>query len=89
MDREEGGPTAHVGGEHGWGGFGGSPECMLCPICVLLQALSTSKPEVSQHLLGAARELAMALKAAVESQVEAYDRAAARAASRFERIDLD
>jgi hypothetical protein len=74
--------------EHRHGGIGGSPECLLCPVCVLLQAVSTSRPEVTQHLLTAARELALALKAAAESQVEAYDRARARSEG-LRRINID
>ena len=64
---------ARAPGDHEahWGGIGGSPECLLCPICVLLQALSSTRPEVSQHLLAAGRELALALKAGLESQAEA------------------
>lgn len=68
--------------------IGGSQECLLCPVCVFLQAMSQSRPEVTQHLLAAARELTLALRAVVDSQVEAHERAAA-GASRFERINVD
>jgi hypothetical protein len=74
--------------EHAHAGIGGSPECLLCPVCVLLQAASTARPEVVQHLLGAARELALALKAAAESQAESYDRARERAEG-LRRIKID
>lgn len=50
------------------GGIGGSAECVLCPICVLLQALTSARPEVSEHLLAAARELSLALQAVLEAQ---------------------
>jgi hypothetical protein len=70
-------------------GIGGSDECLLCPVCVLLQALSSTRPEVTAHLLAAGRELALALKAGLESQAEAYDRAAERAGQTLRRIDVD
>jgi hypothetical protein len=70
-------------------GFGGSDECLLSPVCVLIQALSSTRPEVTQHLLAAGRELALALKAGVESQAEAYDRAAERAGQALRRIKVD
>jgi hypothetical protein len=72
-----------------WGGIGGSPECLLCPVCVILQALSSTRPEVNQHLLAAGRELVLALKAGLESHAEAYDRAAERAGESFRRINVD
>jgi hypothetical protein len=74
--------------QHTHAGIGGSPECLLCPVCVLLQAASTARPDVVQHLLAAARELALALKAAAESQAESYDRARERAEG-LRRIKID
>lgn len=87
------GPEGFVG--HG---FGGGPECTLCPVCVLLQAVSSVRPEVTQHMLNAGRELVLALTAALEAQAEAYDHASTRqrertestaARRRVERIPLD
>ncbi len=63
-------------------GPGASPECALCPVCVLLQALTTARPEVTGHLLAAGRELTLALKAAIDAQVDGYDAASTRAAAR-------
>lgn len=57
--------------------IGGGAECLLCPVCVFLQAMSQARPEVTQHLLAAARELTLALRAVVDSQAEAYERATA------------
>jgi hypothetical protein len=54
--------------------IGGGPECLACPVCVLLQALSSVRPEVVQHLAAAGRELTLALAALVEAQASAYDR---------------
>jgi hypothetical protein len=38
-------------------------ECTVCPVCVVLHALSNAKPEVTMHLAAAARELALAVQA--------------------------
>lgn len=70
-------------------GVGGSPECQLCPICVVLQAMGTSRPDVTAHLLTAARELALAVKTVAEGHVEASDRAHAVMNDRLTRIDID
>jgi hypothetical protein len=70
------------------GGIGASQECLLCPVCVFLQAMTQTRPEVTQHLLAAARELTLALRAVVESQVQAHERAAGPAGG-FQRINID
>ncbi len=70
-------------------GFGGSPECQLCPICVVLQALGSARPDVTQHLLTAAREVAIAIRAAADGQVEATDRAQAAMNDRLTKINID
>lgn len=54
-------------------GIGGSSECLLCPICVFLQALTTSRPEITEHLVAAGRELTLALKAALDHHAEAHE----------------
>lgn len=81
-------PGAEAGHAHG-PAIGGGPECLLCPICVLLQAITDTRPEVTQHLLAAARELALALQAGLEGHAEAADRASAKVGSRLQRIDID
>lgn len=80
--------TPHQGLPHG---IGGSQECLLCPVCVFLQAMTQARPEVTQHLLAAARELTLALRAVVETQVAAHEAAAEAAGrnDRFERINVD
>ena len=78
-------------------GIGGGTECTLCPICVLLQAMTSLRPEVTQHLLNAGRELTLALTAVLEAQAKAYDHAAThqrdrnepRGRERVERIPVD
>jgi hypothetical protein len=66
-------------------GIGSSPECLLCPICVLLQALSSSRPEVTRHLIAAGRELSLALSVVLDSHQEAAD----AADQRLRRINID
>ena len=84
--RPDDGDDADHGHTHG---IGGSPECQLCPICVVLQALGTSRPDVTAHLLAAARELALAVKTVAEGHVEASDRAQAVMNDRLTRITID
>jgi hypothetical protein len=81
MDDEQ-----HGHGHEGFAGhgIGGGPECTLCPVCVLLQAMTSVRPEVTQHLLNAGRELVLALTAALEAQAEAYDHASTRQRERTE-----
>jgi hypothetical protein len=55
------------------GGIGNSTECLICPICVVLQALTTARPEVTGHLVAAGRELTKALEALVDAQAKAHD----------------
>lgn len=86
--------------EHGGvppSGIGGGPECTMCPVCVLFQALSSVRPEVTQHLLNAGRELTLALTAMLENQAEAYNHASTRhrertestTSRRVQRIEVD
>ena len=63
--------------EHHIHGTGSSPECALCPVCVLLQAVTTTRPEVTGHLLAAGRELSLALAAAFAASADTFERAAA------------
>lgn len=70
------------------GGIGAGEECLVCPVCVFLQAMTEARPEVTQHLLAAARELTLALRAVVDNQAEAYERAAAKG-DRLQRIKVD
>lgn len=65
---------------------GGQTECLACPICVVLQALSSTRPEVVEHLVAAGRELTLALRAVTESAAAAH---AERDDAGLERIDLD
>lgn len=49
------------------------PECLMCPICVVLQALASARPEVTRHLVAASRELSLALKAVLDDHVGANE----------------
>ena len=63
-------------------GPGASPECAFCPVCVLLQAMTTTRPEVTGHLLAAGRELSLALAAVLGASAETFERAATAHAER-------
>lgn len=52
---------------------------------MLLQALTTARPEVTQHLVAASRELSLALRAALDDHAESHE----RADERLRRIDID
>lgn len=65
--------------------IGNGQECSLCPICVVLQALSTSRPEVTEHLVTAGRELTRALI----TLLEAHEGRRPRHEQRLQRIPVD
>lgn len=64
---------------------GSGQECALCPICVVLQALSTSRPEVTDHLIAAGRELTRALI----TLLEAHEGRGQDDEPRLQRIPVD
>lgn len=72
-------------GDEAHAGVGGSSECVLCPVCVFLQAVTTTRPEVTEHLLAAGREITLALKAALDGHAGAHE----RADERLRRINID
>lgn len=59
---------------HRHDGPDGHQECLICPICIVLQALSTARPEVTRHLVAASRELSMALRAILDEHTETNER---------------
>lgn len=67
-----------AGSQHEHGG-----ECQSCPICLFLQTLHDSRPEVHRHLTAAGRELALALHAALSGSEPGPQSAHLR------RIDLE
>lgn len=66
-------------------GIGGSPECALCPVCVVLQAVTTAHPQVTGHLLAAGRELTLAVKAVLDEHAHAHE----GARNGLRRINID
>ncbi len=44
------------------------PECQVCPVCQLLAAVRTARPEVFEHLAEASAALLLALRAVVDAQ---------------------
>jgi hypothetical protein len=60
----------------------GSPECCLCPLCHLLGALRTARPETFEHLLDASGSLAAALRSALDAHESDRRR------SRVQRVDI-
>ena len=70
---------------HRHAGHGDSPECLLCPVCALLQALSASRPDVTEHLVAAGRELTLALQAALDGHARSHE----DAGERLRRINID
>jgi hypothetical protein len=80
-----------MGGMGGTGGIGGGQECTLCPVCALLQAVDSTRPEVLAHLYAAGRELATALRLVAETHLAQSEEAADRAptSGRLRRIEFD
>lgn len=60
-DRAE--PAEHR--QHGWAT--GAPECALCPICRLIAAARSIRPETVAHLLDAMASLAAAARTSVDA----------------------
>lgn len=70
---------------HEHAGVGDSPECRACPVCALLQAVSSARPEVTEHLASAGRELALALQAVLDG----YGAEARGDGTPIRRINID
>ncbi len=58
----------------------------FCPICLAVSAVQPLAPEVVEHLLGAGRELLLAVKAVVDSR--AIDVGRDDSGPTIERIDI-
>lgn len=46
------------------------PECAYCPVCTAIALVRRSRPEVVEHLAGAAREIVLALGIILEEAEE-------------------
>jgi hypothetical protein len=77
------GGHAGIGGHAGHADLGGQagPECRICPVCRAVAMLRQTRPEVLEHLVAAAGELAAAVRLVVtppdapEATPEAEDEA--------------
>ena len=63
---------------------GFAPECMACPIGLVMFAMKQSRPEVTEHLQRAALEFFQALRALLDGYVERAERAQS-----IQRITID
>ncbi|HVF21009.1 MAG TPA: hypothetical protein VNA14_12325 [Mycobacteriales bacterium] len=62
------------------------PECAVCPVCQLLSALRTSRPELFEHLSAAATSLMHAVRSTFESSGASWT--PREGAPVVERIDI-
>lgn len=63
----------------------GSADCQLCPVCQLISALRTSRPEMVLHLADAAGSIMAAVRAAIDAHEREWS---SRRAPDVERIDI-
>ncbi|MCA1831713.1 MAG: hypothetical protein ABR548_07805 [Actinomycetota bacterium] len=49
---------------------GNGPECLVCPVCLMLYGLRQARPEVIEHLSKATMEILLAVKAVVDQAAE-------------------
>ena len=55
----------------------------FCPFCLAVTTAQDARPEITEHLLGAARELVLAIRAMVDARAEAVT-----GSSPLEHIDI-
>jgi hypothetical protein len=60
----------------------------LCPICTLVAAFGEARPEMTEHLLVAGREVLLALKVLIDARLQADD-AAGSSPTGLHRIQVD
>ena len=63
----------------------GSADCQLCPVCQLIGALRTSRPEIMLHLADAAGSVLAAMRAAIDAHEREWS---SRRSTGVERIDI-
>jgi hypothetical protein len=63
-----------------------SPLCSVgfCPICLVVTAMGDSRPELTEHLLVAGREMLLALRAVIDARLEGTE-----PSSRLERLTIE
>ena len=59
----------------------------FCPICLLVTAIGDSRPELTDHLLVAGRELLLAARAVIDARLQSMEQA--QAPTGLERIDVE
>jgi hypothetical protein len=60
----------------------------LCPICTLVAAFGEARPELTEHLLLAGREVLLALRVLIDARLQADD-AAGSSPTGLHRIQVD
>jgi hypothetical protein len=63
-----------------------APICSVgfCPICMTVTALGEARPELTEHLLLAGREVLLALRGLIESRLETV-----KPATKLQRISIE
>ena len=65
-----------------------APICSVafCPICTVVTALGDARPDVTEHLVAAAREGLLALRALIDARLESVDHSGDR--GRIQRVEI-
>ena len=63
-----------------------APICSvaLCPICLVVTAVGEARPDLVQHLLGASREVLLAVRSLIDARLEGTTKP-----SKLERITVE
>ncbi len=63
-----------------------APICQvaLCPICLVVTAVGEARPDLVQHLLGASREVLLAVRSLIDARLEGTTKP-----SKLERITVE
>lgn len=69
-------------------GEGRTPICSVtfCPICTVVTALGDARPDVTEHLLVAAREGLLAMRALIDARLEGVEQSSDR--GRIQRVEI-
>jgi hypothetical protein len=65
-----------------------APICSVtfCPICTMVTALGDARPEVTEHLIVAAREGLLAVRALIDARLEGVEHSSDR--GRIQRVEI-